>query len=69
MQVRDPLLLASYMRAAELSQSKLAREVGCSRQYIHLLVTGRRTCTQRTGELVEKALRVLPGTIFVEEQS
>lgn len=70
MQVRDHELLARYMENADFSQARLGRYVGCSRQFIHLLVTGeRRTCTRQVGELIEEALRVLPGTLFVPQKS
>lgn len=70
MQVRDPELLVAYMDNADFSQARLARYVGCSRQFIHMLVTGERTtCTKQVGELIEEALRVLPGTLFVAKRS
>ena len=70
MQVRDPELLVAYMDNADFSQARLARYVGCSRQFIHMLVTGERTtCTRQVGELIEEALRVLPGTLFVAKRS
>lgn len=70
MQLRDPDLLARYMENADFSQSRLARYAGTSRQFIHLLVTGQRnTCTKQVGELIEEALRVLPGTLFVPRKS
>lgn len=70
MKVRDPELLARYMENADFSQARLARYTGVSRQFIHLLVTGeRRTCTKDVGELIEEALRVLPGTLFVPQKS
>lgn len=70
MQVRDTELLVKYMENADFSQARLARYCGCSRQFIHLLVTGeRRTCTKQIGDLIEEALRVLPGTLFVAQKS
>lgn len=70
MQVRDPELLVRYMENQDFSQARLARYCGCSRQFIHLLVTGeRRTCTKQIGDLIEEALRVLPGTLFVPSVS
>lgn len=70
MQVRDPDLLVRYMDNAGFSQARLARYVGCSRQFIHMLVTGdRRTCTKQIAGLIEEALRVLPGTLFVGKTS
>lgn len=70
MQVRDTDLLVRYMENADFTQARLARYVGCSRQFIHLLVTGeRRTCTKQVGALIEEALRVLPGTLFVPNKS
>lgn len=70
MQVRDPKLLAAYMDNGDFSQARLARYCGCSRQFIHLLVTGERsTCTKQLGSLIEEALGVLPGTLFVQKRS
>lgn len=70
MQLRDHELLVRYMENADFSQARLARYCGCSRQFIHLLVNGeRRTCTKQIGELIEEALRVLPGTLFVPQKS
>lgn len=70
MRLRDPELLLRYMENADFSQARLSRYCGCSRQFIHLLVTGeRRTCTKQIGELIEEALRVLPGTLFMPQKS
>lgn len=70
MRLRDPALLAAYMDAQEFSQARLARYAGTSRQFINQLVHGdRRTCTQQVGSLIEEAMRVLPGTLFVAEMS
>ncbi len=70
MRVRDADLLVKYMENADFSQARLARYVGCSRQFIHLLVTGQRTtCTKPMAELIEEALRVLPETLFVPNKS
>lgn len=69
-QVRDPDLLRRYVENADFSQARLARYVGCSRQVIHMLVAGeRRTCTKQVGSMIEEALRVLPGTLFVAHKS
>lgn len=70
MQLRDAELLARYMENADFSQARLARYCGCSRQFINLLVNEeRRTCTKQIGELIEEALRVLPGTLFVPSKT
>lgn len=78
MRSRDPELLKAYMVNAKFNQSRLADYVDsglpadrtCSRQYIHLLATGkRRSCSPAVAALIEEALRVLPGTLFVEEKS
>lgn len=70
MQLRDPDLLKRYMENADFSQARLARYAGTSRQFISYLVNGeRRTCTKQVGELIEEALRVLPGTLFVPRKS
>lgn len=70
MRLRDPELLASHMKHRDFSQARLARYVGCSRQFIHLLITGERvTCSREVGELIEEALQVLPTTLFVPKKS
>lgn len=70
MRLRSPKLLADYMAAGDFSQARLARYAGCSRQFIHLLVTGQRTtCTVEVARRVEEAMRVLPGTLFEASQS
>lgn len=70
MQLRDSDLFTRYMENADYTQSRLARHAGTSRQFIHLLVTGqRRTCTKEVAGLIEEALRVLPGTLFVPHKS
>ena len=70
MKLRDPQLLAGYMKMNDFTQARLGRYVGVSRQFIHMLVTGEKnTCTKQVGELIEEALRVLPGTLFVPNES
>jgi len=70
MKLRDAALLARYMQANDFSQARLGRYAGCSRQFIHQLVSGeKRTCTREIGERIEEALRVLPGTLFVPQES
>lgn len=70
MKLREPELLAGYMRMNDFTQARLGRYAGVSRQFIHMLVTGEKnTCTKAVGERIEEALRVLPGTLFVPNQS
>ena len=70
MKVRDRTLLAQYIEARDFSQARLGRYAGCSRQFIHQLVSGeKRTCTPAVGRLIEEALDVLPGTLFVPSES
>lgn len=70
MQLRDAGLLAGYMEMKDFSQARLGRYVGCSRQFVHMLVTGeKKTCTPQVGALIEEALGVLPGTLFVPNES
>ena len=70
MRLRDPELLMRYMTANQFSQARLARCAGVSRQFVNQLVHGdRRTCTNHVGRLIEEALSVLPGTLFVPEVS
>lgn len=65
MRLRNPQLLAKYMEANDFTQARLARYAGCSRQFIHMLLTGERTtCTVEVGRRIEEAVRVLPGTLF-----
>lgn len=70
MRLRDPKLLVAYMEHADTSQARLARHADTKRQYIHMLANGqRRSCGPRIARLIEEALDVLPGTLFVEEKS
>lgn len=70
MRLRDADLLRRYMENADMNQARLARYVECDRQYIHMLVHGtRRSCGPRIARRIEEGLRVLPGTLFVEEKS
>lgn len=65
MRLRNPQLLADYMKANDFTQARLARYAGCSRQFIHMLISGERTtCTVEIGRRIEEAVRVLPGTLF-----
>lgn len=70
MRLRDPKLLAAYMEHVDMSQARLARHADTKRQYIHMLVNGdRRSCGPRIAKLIEEALGVLPGTLFMEQKS
>lgn len=65
MRLRNAELLVGYMDAGDFTQARLARFAGCSRQFIHMLVTGERsTCTPEVAKRIEEAMRVLPGTLF-----
>lgn len=65
MRLRDPKLLRSLMDAQDCSQSNLARQANCSRQFIHMMLNGtRRSCTDDVATAIESALRLLPGTVF-----
>jgi plasmid maintenance system antidote protein VapI len=66
MKLRDPQLLADYMALQDISQSRLARQAGCSRQFVWQLLNdpGKDTCTDEMAARIEQALSVLPGTIF-----
>jgi hypothetical protein len=68
MRLRDPKLLRSLMDAQDCSQSNLARQANCSRQFIHMLTTGaRRSCSDEVATAIEGALRLLPGTLFAAD--
>lgn len=70
MRQRDPELTLQWMEKKDFSQARLARYADCSRQFIHLLVTGkRRTCTPPIARRIEEALGVVSGTLFVDEKS
>lgn len=70
MRLRSSELLAGYMEAGDFSQARLARFAGCSRQFIHMLVTDERsTCTPEVAKRIEEAMRVLPGTLFDPRES
>lgn len=56
------------MEIADFSQARLARHVGCSRQFINMLAAGtKHSCTPEISTLIEEALRVRPGTLFTPE--
>ncbi len=70
MKVRDTKLLVAHMQHVEMSQARLARHAGRSRQFIHMLVTGEKnTCSREVATRIEEALRVLPTTLFVPQES
>jgi len=70
MKLTRPDLLAEYMRDRDFTQARLARYAGCSRQFIHMLLTeDRTTCTPAIAERIEEALNLLPGTLFVDQKS
>ena len=70
MRLQNPDLLRRYMENAGLTQSDLAFYAQRSRQFIHMLLKGeRKTCQEAVAERIEKAVRVLPGTLFVKETS
>lgn len=70
MQLRDPKLLAAYMEHEDFTQQRLAKFAECSRQFVYMLLHGeRRGCTPLVAKRIEEALRVLPGTLFVERKS
>lgn len=71
MQLRDPALLKTYMDARDFGYARLGRYAGVSRQFIWQLVNDplQRTCSREVGRLVEEALSVLPGTLFMDSVS
>jgi len=71
MRLRDPQLLADWMKKKDdMGQARLGRHAECSRQFIHLLLTGQRTtCTPAVAKRIEEALDVVPGTLFVPRES
>jgi transcriptional regulator with XRE-family HTH domain len=70
MRLRDPKLLRSLMSAQDRTQSDLARQANCSRQFIHMLLTGkRRSCTDDVATAIEGSLSLLPGTLFMADVS
>lgn len=70
MKLRDTKMLGDYMEAGDFTGARLARYAECSRQFISLLLLGKRTtCTPAMAARIEEALRVLPGTLFVPSTS
>lgn len=66
MRLRDPRLLKAYMMLAGINQARLGRRAGCSRQFIHMLLTGeKRSCRVDVANRIEEAVRVRSGTLFV----
>lgn len=65
MRLHNRQLLAAYMADRDFTQARMGRYAGCSRQFIHMLITGERTtCTVEIGRRIEEGLGVLPGTLF-----
>jgi plasmid maintenance system antidote protein VapI len=70
MRLRDPQRLQGYMQVQDCSQSRLARRAQCSRQFVHMLLTGqRRSCNDDIAARIEDCLGVLPGTLFAPNVS
>lgn len=70
MKLRDPDLLVAHMKHRDFSQARLARAAGCSRQFIHLLATGRKkSCSERVADRIEQALDVPETTLFLRMKS
>jgi excisionase family DNA binding protein len=71
MKLRDKRLLAEYMDLRGFSCARLGRYAGVSRQFVWSLVNDehRTTCSTEVGKLIEEALQVLPGTLFVPSGS
>lgn len=71
MRLTNPQLLASYMDNRNFSQARLARYANCSRQFIWQLLNDpmKRTCKRETGQRIEEALGLLPGTLFLDSMS
>lgn len=70
MRVRDAALLIAHMDHSDMSQARLARHAGRSRQFIHQLVTGEKnTCSREVALRIEEALHVLPTTLFLPQES
>lgn len=70
MRLRDPERLKGLMAVHDCNQSRLARQAGCSRQFVHFLTTGqRRSCSEDIATRIEDCLSVLPGTLFAPEVS
>jgi plasmid maintenance system antidote protein VapI len=58
------------MQVQDCSQSRLARQAQCSRQFVHMLLTGqRRSCNDDIAARIEDCLGVLPGTLFAPSVS
>lgn len=70
MKLKDKELLTAYMRHTDFSQARLARAVGTSRQFIHMLASGEKSsCSEKVGSRIEQALNVPPGTLFLRQVS
>lgn len=70
MKLRDADLLVAHMKHRDFSQARLARAAGCSRQFIHLLVTAqKRSCTEKIARRIEQALDVPETTLFLRMES
>lgn len=70
MKLKDKDLLVAHMKHGDFTQARLARAAGCTRQFVQQLTSGGKTsCREITGSRIEEALDVLPGTLFLRQQS
>lgn len=68
--LRDAELLAKYLVKRQVRQATLAREVKCSRQMIHQLLTGELSgCSPDLAARIEEHLGLVQGTLFMPAES
>lgn len=65
MRLADPALLAGYMADRDMTGARLARNAGVTRQFVYQLLSAKRRSTSaERAASIEKALGLLPGTLF-----
>lgn len=70
MKLRDPALLSAHLADRDITQAQLGRKVNMTRQMIWALIhNDRGSCTAEKAQLIERALDVVPGTLFVPHEA
>jgi DNA-binding XRE family transcriptional regulator len=63
-------ILKAHLKHRDMAQARLARYVGCSRQFVYQLINEDKTsCTPELAHAIEDVLNVPRGALFVEKKS
>lgn len=70
LKLRDVDLLNRYMKDRDVTNAWLGRQVGCTRECVRQLRSGRLAgCDEVLARRIEEALQLLTGTLFAPGQS